>query len=296
MQAAENVAVRTLASDLGFSEGPVIAPDGTIFATSVTKGLVYRVEDGGASVVADLGGGANGLTIGADGTLYVAQNGGRLRKDGPRFTPDLVAGVQAIEPDGEVRWVTQDPIAPNDLCLGPDGLLYVTDPTRTPRADDGRVWRIDPDTGAAEILGSMPWYPNGIGFGPDDRLYVASTGEGRIVRFDVLDGRLVDEHTAVRTDPWHPDGFAFDANGDLLVCVIAEDGSRPLLAGDEPGQIQVFSPAGTLLRTLVPGTGQFVTNLAIGPDGTMVVAASDAEQLVAIDGRSAPGLPLHPFR
>ncbi len=108
---------------------------------SVDQGVVHRADADGCRVVAATGGGPNGLAEGADGTLYVAQNGGRWSAS-PR--PTFTGGVQAISPEGEVRWVTQDPISPNDLCLGPDGALYVTDPTRRPAMDDGRIWRIDP--------------------------------------------------------------------------------------------------------------------------------------------------------
>ena len=83
--------------------------------------------------------------------------------------------VKRVKRDGSVSWLTQDPIAPNDLCFGPDGWLYVTDPTRDfdPRTD-GRLFRVNIETGECQLICTVDYYPNGIGFGPDDALYVAN--------------------------------------------------------------------------------------------------------------------------
>src|SRR5687767_8357318 len=132
-----------LASGLGFTEGPVFRQSGDIAVVSMGRGQVCFLGEG-ESTWADTGGGPNGLAEAADGSLYVAQNGGRGRAF-PR--PTATGGVQVVRPDRSVSYVTSDPISPNDLCFGPDGLLYVTDPTRrAPRRDDGRIWRVDPES------------------------------------------------------------------------------------------------------------------------------------------------------
>jgi gluconolactonase len=197
--------------------------------------------------------------------------------------------VQVVAPDGMVRWLTRDPIAPNDLCLGPDGLLYVTDPTRRPSRDDGRLWRCDPETGEAEMLLSVPWYPNGIGFGPeDDALYVASTGEREIKRFPLLNGRLGRPEVVIRMERGHPDGFAFDADGNLIVCAVSMT--------EAPGELQTWSPNGRLLDVLRPGPGRRYTNAALSADRVLIVTDSDGGRVLAFDSWPTAGLPLHPFR
>jgi len=281
--------VRVLASGVGFAEGPVISPSGEILVTSIDHGCVYRITDSGPEIFADLGGGANGATLGADGTLYVAQNGGRWRLLGPKWGPDKIGGVQAVHPDGTFEWVTQEPIAPNDICFGPDGHLYVTDPTRSPRGDDGRIWRIDPHSGEAELLLSVSWFPNGIGFGPDDTLYVASTLDSRIVRFTFDGEMLVDPQTVIQMEYGRPDGFAFDIEGNLL---IGANSTRD----DEPGDIQVWSSAGELLDVLRPGSGSKYTNVALSPDRVLVITASSLGQVLSVEEWPTAGLPLHPFR
>src|ERR1700730_11003826 len=104
---------------------------------------LYRMKAGKTDVLADLPGSPNGATEGLDGTIYVTQSGGRWGKN---KNPDwsLMSGIQGVSREGKVRWVSTDPISPNDLCFGPDGLLWVTDPTRyrDPR-DDGRLFRIN---------------------------------------------------------------------------------------------------------------------------------------------------------
>lgn len=281
--------IQTLASGVGFSEGPVITPAWETFTTSIDHGCVYRITDSGAEVFADIGGGANGATLGEDGTLYIAQNGGRWSHGGPRWGPDSVGGVQAVRPDGTVSWVTKDPISPNDLCFGPDGYLYVTDPTRAPRGADGRIWRVDPGSGEAQIMLSVPWFPNGIGFDAADSLYLASTWESRIVRCEVDGDRLTAPETFIEMEYGYPDGFAFDVEGNLLIGAISD-------TEDKLGEIQVWSPGGTLLDTLRPGNGSKYTNIALSTDRTLIIAASSLGEVLRIDDWPVAGLPLHPFR
>jgi len=138
---------------------------------------------------------------------------------------------------GSVRWVTRDPIAPNDLCFGPDGLLYVTDPTRSLDIDDGRIWRIDTETGVSELLMSVPWYPNGIAFGPDGALYIASFRTASIERYQLQNGKLVGRETVIQMTEGHPDGMAFDERGYLVIGAISTEGTR---AGPRQSQPSVL--------------------------------------------------------
>jgi gluconolactonase len=71
------VHIDVIADGLGFTEGPVWLPDGRVALTSISHGCVYVVDpSGGPHQRIDTGGGPNGLACSADGTLYVAQNGG----------------------------------------------------------------------------------------------------------------------------------------------------------------------------------------------------------------------------
>ena len=70
-------AVRDVAGDLQFPEGPVVRPDGTALVVEIRRGTLSRVgTNGTVEVVAELGGGPNGAAIGPDGACYVVNNGG----------------------------------------------------------------------------------------------------------------------------------------------------------------------------------------------------------------------------
>lgn len=281
-------APRVVATDVGFSEGPLYTPAGDTYFTSITHGRLYRLIDEGAEVAAELGGGANGAALSADGSIYVAQNGARWSTTGPRWGADSIGGVQVVRPDGSMDWVHQDPIAPNDLCFGPDGMLYVTDPTRAPFAADGRLWRIDPTTKEAELLTSTAYFPNGIGFGLDDRLYVASTYDARIVAYRLEDGKLTGEQTVVQMDSGHPDGFTFDTNGNLIICAID--------LGDQPGVIQTWSVTGEKLDQYTPGPNPKYTNIVLDNSGRMTICDSEGGSVLVVDDWGSAGLDLYPAR
>lgn len=278
---------RVIATGVGFTEGPVLTQAGEIVFTSIDQGRLYRMTPSGPQVLVETGGGPNGATEGPGGAIYIAQNG-RVRPRDQEPYPGVTGGVQVLR-GGHLSYATQDPISPNDLCFGPDGFLYVTDPTRTPRRDDGRLWRCNVETGYAELLTSLNWYPNGIGFGlEDDAVYVADTGNQRIMRFPLDQGRLGKPEAAVQMPTGHPDGFLFDVDGNIVVCAIS--------MGQTGGEIQTYGRDGKLLDRFSPGPNARYTNVALGADRVLIITDSDGGQVLAVDDWPMAGLPLHPFR
>jgi gluconolactonase len=56
---------REVASGLGYPEGPVYRPDGSVLVVEISAGCLSRIApDGNRTVVAQLGGGPNGAAIG----------------------------------------------------------------------------------------------------------------------------------------------------------------------------------------------------------------------------------------
>ncbi len=273
-----------LASGLGAIEGPVTCRDGSLVVTSMSHGKVYRIADGRAQVLAVTRGGPNGATEGPDGNIYISQNGGC-----PPFRNDLPCppGVQVIEKNGDVRQFGAGMVSPNDLCFGPDGLLYVTDPTRKPERDDGRIWRCDVRTGECELILTCDWYPNGIGFSVEDEyMYVADSRHRRIVRIPLANPDPKTVETVFKLDHGIPDGFAFDLQGNFIVACPCFD--------PPGGDVQVYRE-GKLVESLQLGKSPLYTNLAISPDAKIYIC--DATEGNVLSGPwISPGLPLHPFR
>ncbi len=66
-----------MTTGLRFPEGPVACADGSVIVTEIEAGRITRcLPDGGKELVAETGGGPNGLAFGPDGKLYVCNNGG----------------------------------------------------------------------------------------------------------------------------------------------------------------------------------------------------------------------------
>ena len=103
-----------VADGLRFPEGPVVMPDGSIILVEIASGILTRIRpDGSKQTVAEPGGGPNGLALGPDGMLYCCNNGG-------------------------FDWVESgDMLAPHGIAKDYSG---------------GRIERIDPATGAVEVL------------------------------------------------------------------------------------------------------------------------------------------------
>ncbi len=279
------VSARVVAEGLGFTEGPVWTQDGRLLVTSISHGAVYEIAPNGARVLAETGGGPNGMTEGADGALYVAQNGGIFGSE--RSPKPAAPGIQVIE-GSAVRYLADGLGAPNDCCFGPDGRLYFTDPRGWASPEDlppGRVYAMDLD-GPPVLLAEGPAFTNGIAFGPDPtQLYVAETFGRRVLVYPLRDGRLDEPREFCRIDPGMPDGMCFDEAGHLHV------------ASTTAEEVQVFDGDGRCVARLACGAGSMVTNCCFGgPDGrTLFVTDSRGERVLAFD-LEVRGLPLLPFR
>jgi gluconolactonase len=271
---------------VGFTEGPVITQSGAVVFTSIDQGRVYRTCGDDIAVLAITGGGPNGAAEGVGGLIYISQNGGR--RPAHRW-PFVTGGIQIVHPGGRVEWLTQDLVSPSDICVGPDRRLYVTDPTRRAARDDGRLWRCDAVTGEAELLVSVPWYPNGIGFGAeDDAVYVASTGQRRIWRFPLDQGTLRKPEVFIQMARGLPDGFAFDTAENIVIAAVGTDG--------DPGEIQTYDREGHFLDRFSPGTSVKYTNVAVSAARKLIITDADQGAVLEVSRWPYAGLAPHPFR
>ena len=280
---------RVLADGLAFPEGPVRLGPERIAFVQIRGQCVSLLDKGAVRKIAATGGGPNGATLGPDGALYVTNNGGvSLGHEGVWMAPEPLTGrLQRVTLEGHVADVATDlpgkpPNRPNDLCFGPDGLLYFTDPHNWEDLANLGIGRVARTTlsGRVDLLAEVPAFPNGIGFGPDDRLYVAQSVSQKILVMDARPGATPTEFTKLPVG--YPDGFCFDTEGRLYVAASLGDA------------VVVFEPDGQVREVIEMGAGTEPTNCCLG-DGKLYVTLSGTGQLVALEMAAEP-LALYPAR
>jgi gluconolactonase len=262
-----------VAFGLRFPEGPVALPDGSILLVELAGGVVTRIDPHGrAEVVADCGGGPNGLAIGPDGCAYVCNSGGAFEWPGlENFR--IGSGVSSRWRGGSLDRVdltTGDVttlytrcgrhrlLSLNDLVFDEDGGCFVTDTgIRTIRtAKRGAVYYCSPDgTRIREVIAPLE-APNGIGLSPDgSRLYVSETWTARVWWWPVESSGRVGRPNQIS-----------EHGGNLLVGLPGLQGLDSL-AVDADGWVNV----GTLVNGGIT---------AISPDGSTVERMSLPDPLV----------------
>lgn len=250
---------------LRFAEGINFDQDGTLYCVDWLGGGIWRMPPGGPLAEwVRTGGNPNGTRFGPDGDLFVADAGLKaILRISPR------SGELAIHLD---RFGDEPLLGPNDLCSGPDGTLYFTDPGDSSSDKPyGAAYAAAPD-GTVERVATGLALCNGLAVTPDSgALIVAETYTGILHRYDLTTrhGELYAELPALVTlSPAHgpdaegrndagPDGMAFGADGNLYV---AHAGS---------GEVRVIDLMGRIVAGL-PAGGPGPTNVAFWQDSLYV--------------------------
>lgn len=202
-------------------------------------------------------------------------NGNTVDREGRLITCEhLTRRVVRTEHNGEQtvladRWQGRRLNSPNDVVVRSDGSIWFTDPSYGILSDyEGRraeseigschVYRIDPSTGAVELVADDFVKPNGLAFSPDESiLYVADTGAShapdgprhiRALQVSHDGRRLESSRVFAQCTRGMFDGFRVDHEGRLWAS--AADG------------VHAYAPDGTLLgKILIPET---VANVCFG--------------------------------
>ncbi|MHB0960422.1 MAG: putative Ig domain-containing protein [Pirellulaceae bacterium] len=250
----------------------------SLFATSfedkVYRYDAYTGQSFGIFSQADALAGANDVTIGPDGNLYVAgfESGNIVRFDGETGAfIDVFASI------------------PNaaSLVFGPDGNLYVTS------YETDSVERFDGSTGVP--MGSFASghglrAPAGLTFGPDGNLYVANYGyyysddvtpdSGAVLRFHGVTGEFIDVFVAANSGNLKEAADVdFGPDGHLYVCDYGYQLGPPAIrrydgvSGQPLGQFNSSDYA--ISRAIF---------LAFGPDGNVYLSTVWTANIVRYDG------------
>jgi gluconolactonase len=308
-------AVRTIAEDLWFPEGPVAMNDGSVIVVEIRAARLTRIApDGGRETITEwgdpLGAGPNGAAIGPDGFMYVCNNGGfwwHEVGDGMWVPQDPATG--AIQPPhyttgsidrvdlgtGTITTVyTQcdgvNLCGPNDLVFDSAGGFWFTDmgKSRPGVQDHGAVFYAKPDGSSIWRVPGNFNTANGVGLSPDESvLYVSETLGGRVWAIELAGPGRVSDANEIRFIENHPGKCLVNSLSYFDSLAVQADG-RPVVAALGSG-LCVVEPDGSGHR-FVEFEDAMVTNIAFGGPAltTAFVTLSGSGRLVALEWE-APG-------
>ena len=179
----ELVHTREVKLNSGLTEGPAVAPDGSIYFTDMPfgkdNGMILRFDPRTrkTSVFTDNSGKSNGLVFDADGNLLSCDGADGGSRSVRRWS--LKTGQGEVVAD---RYQGKRFNSPNDLCVDLKGRIYFTDPryggTEPRELSVEAVYRIEKDGTVIEITRGVE-KPNGLALSPDQKtLYLADHNNG----------------------------------------------------------------------------------------------------------------------
>lgn len=269
-----------------FTEGIAVSPEGVVYFSDITstldctengvgEGAILKFDPSTnkTSVFRSPSGQSNGMIFSREGDLVYAQ--------GPDYGGRRVSRIDMETGRSYIlahSFKGRRLNSPNDVAIGPDGLIYFTDPRYGGHESIEQpiqgLYRIE-QNGTVNLVIADASKPNGLAFSPDGKtLYVAAADDngstdasrldaGQVTHVGLMavlsyaandDGSFGDRNVLINyhgVDTYGPDGLNVDANGNLYVA---------LFGGNDKG-IFVYSPSGKQLGYFP--TGKFwATNTA----------------------------------
>ncbi|GAB5510768.1 MAG: SMP-30/gluconolactonase/LRE family protein [Hyphomicrobiales bacterium] len=254
-----NAPIKQLATGFDWVEGPVWFGDaGCLLFSDIPNNRILRwTPETGVSTYRAPSNYANGHTRDRQGRLISCEHGTRR--------------VTRTEHDGSITVIAdsfdgKQLNSPNDVVVKSDGTIWFSDPHYGIMTNyEGfageqelpcGVYRVDPETGAMDVMIDDMNCPNGLAFSSDESLlYVADTGrmfsqDAQHMRvYDcAADGALSGGRHFHTIEPGAADGIRLDQDGNIWSS--AADG------------VHCISPSGTLMgKILVP---ELVSNICFG--------------------------------
>jgi len=205
------------------TEGPVGAPDGSLYFSDTNGNLTYHMDLAGKfEVVRRDTTRANGIAFTRNGEMVWADG------DGPRLSIGKPGGPVTQLTDGFIDG--RKFIQPNDLIADDKGGIYFTDPGPRPVVSGRPTWvgYIPPGSKFAVILDKEDPRPNGITLTPDGKTLIVDNTIGNFVfAYDVqADGTVKNKRNYVQLhdikagEESGADGMGMDRDGRLYVTTV----------------------------------------------------------------------------
>ena len=282
----------------GLTEGPAVAPDGSIYFSDIPMGsdagMIMRFDPNTKKTKPFTKDSrkSNGLIFDSKGILLSCEGADHGGRGIARWNVETGERTTIVD-----RYRGMQFNAPNDICLDRQGRIYFTDPRYVgdePRELPSRaVYRVEAD-GSVEIVTENVHKPNGIAISPDGgTLYLAEHDNGtdkidldaeapqqgamRIYAFDLDEkGTVRNRCTIVEFgEKKGCDGMCVDAKGNLYLTV--RDASRPgVLVVNPDGKEVGFIPTGAADQEQATATGMpSNVEFGIGDDANMLYVTVD---------------------
>ncbi len=179
----ERIHLRQVSLNSGLTEGPALAPDGSIYFTDLPfgkeNGMILRFDPstGKTTPFTSLSGKSNELAFDLSGNLLSCDGADGGSRSVRRW--NLKTGQSEVVAD---RFQGKRFNSPNDLCVSLKGHIYFTDPryggTEPRELTPEAVYRIEKDGTVTEVTREVE-KPNGIALSPDQRtMFVADHNNG----------------------------------------------------------------------------------------------------------------------
>ena len=248
-----------VAENLNFPEG-LAYHNGQLAFSNCYGAWIGSIENGSLDTLLNKKNGlmnTNGTVFDQDGNLYICEYG--------------KGSILKLSNDGNLTILSDKDHhgkrfnRPNDISISPSGILYFTDP-KSYDADkhDGRVFRIDPQSGETNWLIEGLHFPNGLCFSPDgETIYIGESVNKNIIKISQNIGML-DTLITLPQGNQDPDGMDVDIAGNLYVAYFGG------------GKIYVVSPEGVMLDS-IDTPGRKPSNLEFGGDDMKTLFVSECE-------------------
>jgi sugar lactone lactonase YvrE len=266
-----------------------IAPDGTVYTGSYASGALYRIALDGSAIempgTRDAIGAALALAFVGDALLVVDQIDTDPRSAGGSIVrvPLNVLDADDIEPFFALP--PEGFIAPSDIALDADGMIYVSDAGRNQvyrfdgNGGDGGVWWVPPSytTGARMAI-------IGLAFDPTTNALLIGEPETNVIfRVNIADGATTElyRHGAGADFPPGFNGMTVIPDGTIYVAALGQNGIALLTppAPDAPPAADGTPASGTL--TYIAGAFRGAADVVYDTANTrLIVPNFDQSSLV----------------